>query len=139
MPSLENVLGDEWHPAYDETLGELMLRIYLENHLDPSEAGVAAEGWGGDRCAIYRNDTTSGSVMLLHTEWDTVADATGFREAYQSYADARFEHTVDDTEGSVACWEGNDVLCLIRAGDTVVAVLGPDRETVDKVLEVSIP
>jgi hypothetical protein len=139
VPSLANILGDEWHLAYDETLGEFMLRVYLENRLDSAEASVAAEGWGGDRCAVYRNDTTGGSVMLLHTVWDTVSDAAGFSEAYGTYATARFGHSADDIEGGVACWEGSDVLCAVQTLDTVIAVLGPDRETVDKVLAVSVP
>jgi hypothetical protein len=139
VPSLANILGSEWHLAYDDTLGELVLRLNLENRLDNAEASVAAEGWGGDRCAVYKNDATGGTVMLLHTEWDTVADAVGFSGAYESYAEARFGHTVDDTEGGVACWEGSDVLCVAQTGNTVIVVLGPDRETVDKVLVVSLP
>jgi hypothetical protein len=138
-PSLANILGDEWQIKYDDTLGELMLRIYLESRIDAAEANVAAEGWGGDRCSIYQNESAGETVMLLHTEWDTVADAGEFLETYTSYADARFGLTDSDTTGSGACWEDSDVLCLTQTGDTVIAVLGPNRETVDKVLAVSIP
>ena len=139
VPSLTNILGTEWHLAYDDTLGELMLNLYLQGRLDAAETDVAAEGWGGDRCAIYQNDSTGETVMLLHTEWDTARDAGEFAQTYTSYLDVRFGGTAGETAQGVTCWEGDDILCMTQAGDTVVAVLGPDREIVDKVLAVSIP
>jgi hypothetical protein len=139
LPSLAHVLGDDWRLAYDGTAGELLLRLYLENRLGAEEAAVAAEGWGGGRCAVYRNDVANQSVMLLHVVWDTAADAREFRDAYVGYADGRFGHAADQAEGGMTCWEGDDVLCVAQAGDVVIVGLGPDRETVDKVMAVAIP
>jgi hypothetical protein len=139
IPSLSSILGSGWQLAYDDTLGELMLRIYLAGRIEAAEASAAAEGWGGDRCAIYQNDATDETVMLLQVEWDTVADAEEFLQAYTSYADARFGLASSDTIAGGACWEGSDVLCIVRSSDTVIGVLGPDRETADRVLAVSTP
>ncbi len=139
LPSLAHILGDDWRLAYDGTAGEFLLRLYLGNRLGAEEAAVAAEGWGGDRYAVYRNDVAGQSVMLLHVAWDTVADAGEFRDAYVGYADGRFGHAADQTVGGVTCWEGDDVLCVAQAGDVVIVGLGPDRETVDSVMAVSIP
>lgn len=136
---LTETLGSGWGLVYESTVGEFVLGLYLRNHLDAEKADRAAAGWGGDRCAVYYNATTGGTVMVLRTVWDTPADAGQFLDAYESYADARFGHSADRIAGGVSCWQGADVVCVTRQGDSVTVVLGPNQATVDKVLVVGLP
>jgi hypothetical protein len=84
-------LGAGWKEIGRDTLGELILRIWLEEHgigqprtgiLDPPSAAAqaAVAGWGGDRLVLLRQ--SDGSVAIaLSTTWDTTADADEFAEA----------------------------------------------------------
>ncbi len=136
LPSLTDTLGAGWRLLYDDPVGEFFLRIYLENRLEAAEAAVATEGWGGDRCVVYYNDATAETVMLLRLVWDTPEDTDEFLAAYFTWAEARFAHSADTISDGVACWEGEDVLCLAWEGQGVTIVLGPDRGRVAQVMGV---
>ncbi len=136
LAALTDTLGSDWHLIYESTVGEFVLRLYLDNHLGEREASAAAEGWGGDHCAVYYNETTGETVMLLRTVWDTPADARQFLDAYRSYADVRFGHSASRVTNGVSCWQGIDVVCVNRQEDSIMVVLGPNQATVDRVLAV---
>lgn len=73
-------LGPGWTEAGQDTLGELLLRIWLnEGGIGTDVSRIATAGWGGDRLALLRNgDALS---VLLQTEWDTAIDADEFAAA----------------------------------------------------------
>jgi hypothetical protein len=78
VPDLTTEFG--WGLDAEDTLGELQLRIWLrEAGVKGDVARIAADGWGGDRLALF--DTGEGDVVALVTEWDTRADATEFRHS----------------------------------------------------------
>jgi hypothetical protein len=79
LPSgVAGALGDGWRLALEDTHGELVTRIWLEQALDPDAAVQAAAGWGGDRVGLYRGPNESWAVVWL-TGWDTLTDATEFK------------------------------------------------------------
>lgn len=134
LPPLTDTLSNDWHLIYDGTIGELFLRLYLENQLGAEQAFVAAEGWGGDFCTVYHNETTGQTLSLFRIDWDTAADFEEFTSAYKVYADARFGHSADQVTGALSCWEGTDFLCVRREANSVKVILGPDQGIVDQVL-----
>ena len=59
----------------EDTLGELEMSVYLGLPGADRNAEAAA-GWGGDRLHVYQSpDTTSASVVVWLTRWDTKKDA----------------------------------------------------------------
>jgi hypothetical protein len=73
--------GAGWTVAAQDTLGELILRIWLrEGGVTVADARVASAGWGGDRLALLRGPNGAIAVALL-TAWDTAADADEFAAA----------------------------------------------------------
>ncbi|MGH2463824.1 MAG: hypothetical protein ACRDGI_00015 [Candidatus Limnocylindrales bacterium] len=74
-------LGAGWTMPLTDTLGELQLRIWLEQEgkVAQAQAETAAAGWGGDRLALVENGSAFGIVII--TKWDTPADATEFAAA----------------------------------------------------------
>jgi hypothetical protein len=79
---LASTLGPGWSVATQDTLGELVLRIWLEQVLSTPDAAAAAAGWGGDRLDLLRGP--NGAVAIaLRTEWDTPGDADAFLAAAQ--------------------------------------------------------
>src|SRR5215210_43382 len=82
-------LGNGWTAAGQDTLGELVLGIWLEHGgVAPADATVAAAGWAGDRLVILRGPGGQIGIGLV-TAWDTEADAAEFLGAASSAVAAR--------------------------------------------------
>jgi hypothetical protein len=133
---LADTLGGDWRLVFEDPIGEFMLRVYLQNQLTTEEAAQAAEGWGGDLGVVYYDDTTGKLLMVLHSVWDTQYEAGEFLGAYVTYAARRYGHPASEATGGLSCWYGDDTLCVNWEGDKVTVVLGPDRQTVDRVIPV---
>jgi hypothetical protein len=87
------LLPDGWSELGQDTLGEVGLALVttprdersavsLATLLAPKFTNAAARGWDGDRCAVFENG--GAAVLVLHTVWDTVADADEFASAWSS-------------------------------------------------------
>lgn len=69
-----------WTALGDDTGGEFLVRVFLEQHGAAVER--AAEGWGGDRYRVYaRGDD---SFLVWATVWDTPEDAVEFETSARS-------------------------------------------------------
>jgi hypothetical protein len=67
--------------AAEGELGELGIRIYLREGLgDVDRAAAAADGWGGDRFAVYEKKEGNRLIVWVSV-WDTDADAGELRAA----------------------------------------------------------
>lgn len=90
---------ESWREVRSDALGELEVRIFLEEHLqDVGRAAQAAEGWDGDRYRLLRGP--SGEAFVWATVWDTRRDAAEFeaavREAYgKRYRGASVARRID--------------------------------------------
>ena len=67
-------------------LERLILKLYLENHLDEWTASNAAYGWGGDSYAVVRDSVNGETVLVSLSVWDHPYEAQGFFEVYEQYA-----------------------------------------------------
>ena len=145
LPPLTDTLGSGWHLVDENVLGEFTLRAYLDVHLPRSQAAQAAEGWDGDRYAVYRDKATDRTVLVLGIVWDDVAEMTEFEEAYRAYAADRFGEATPSVEGeSWVGWEGEaDFLLLAQnwegaEGPETLVVLAPDRAMAERVLDAAL-
>lgn len=77
-------LGSGWTVAAQDTIGELMLRIWLEQGgVSATIATDAAAGWGGDRLVLLEGPAGA-DVLAIETTWDSPADAAAFATAAAS-------------------------------------------------------
>lgn len=135
LPPLTDTLGAGWRLVYEEVWGEFSTRYYLAQQIPQADAETAAEGWGGDRYAVHYRESDGAFVLAWRIVWDTPADAEEFVDAYVTFADERFGHTADVSEGARMCWGGDDYVCLTWGPADTIIVLGPDTATVETVLE----
>jgi hypothetical protein len=124
-------IGDGWSEAVRDTLGELILRTWLDEHgvgipttfplPAPSvEALAAATGWGGDRLVLLRHEDGS-LAIAMSTTWDTANDAAEFAEAAAiAIADPRLD-------GGVMFYRDGSRDVFIALGDDATAVLAALR------------
>ncbi len=112
-------LGAGWSEAGQDTLGELVLRIWLrEGQVALAEARTAAAGWGGDRLVLLRGPNDAVAVGLI-TVWDSPADAAEFAAAANTaLASLGLDSTLRHDAGSL------DVTIAIgdRSGELVTSL-----------------
>ena len=118
---LANVLGSGWKEVGRDTLGELLLRIWLtQNAVPAAVARVAVQGWGGDRLVLLHNSSGDPTIGL-RTEWDTAVDADEFAAAASTaLAGLGGNHRLIHADGSrtiaLATGDGADQLVRALAG-----------------------
>ena len=137
IPALQDIteaMGRGWELIAEDTLGEFLLRTYLESNLDASAAADAAAGWGGDRYLLLSGPEAERLLVLL-TNWDTSEDASQFFRSYSLFMDAPSVDTGVFGEGK-RMWTGrHGAAFLDRAGDTVLLVIGDDEALVQRALK----
>jgi hypothetical protein len=133
---LTATLGAGWELVDEDVLGEFYLRQYLIQQLGSEEVDLAATGWGGDRYAVYWNDTNEQVVMVLRAVWDTPADSSEFAAAYSRSAAQLTGASDQAVSGDGRCWSGQDIICLYQEGAETVVVRAPDLLTASRIAAV---
>ena len=77
LPALRRVLGRTWRQPFDDNLGELYIRVLLDDALGREAAELAAAGWGGDLWVLLVAPSEADALVWL-TTWDNEADAAEF-------------------------------------------------------------
>jgi hypothetical protein len=138
LPPLTGTLGAGWSLVDAETLGEFQTRLYLAQQVDEAVATEAAAGWGGDRYAVYGHGDTE--LVVFAITWDSEVDRDEFVSAYRAYADAGYGTETADGPGDILWWEGGgETAAVTWSGLRVLVVIGPDRGTVERVLDSVTP
>jgi hypothetical protein len=96
IPDFMPILGEGWRELDRGVMGEWYTFLILAHGLIPearlseSESKAASDGWGGDEYLVYYDDQNSIIVLVMHTSWESVNDATQFYNAFQKHSTARF-------------------------------------------------
>lgn len=102
LSSVPKTVGP-WKWVVDDTGGEFLLRIVLEQHGVEGFA-EAAEGWDGDRIRVYRNGSTDELAFVWVLHWDTKLDAQEFHQAIIT----DFPFQAETRETQTVLWSGFD-------------------------------
>jgi len=101
-----------WELIDDDVIGEIQWRIIFKaNGAPASDAQAAADGWNGDRYAVFKRKGNDDTLLLLRTSWDSEAEAAQFTEAYRrallvKYKDAAEPVAVEQKGSEVFIVEG---------------------------------
>jgi hypothetical protein len=89
-------------------LGEFFIRVLFEGKIGRRDAERAAEGWGGDRYALWR-DERGNYRLVWRTVWDSEEDGEEFIEILTRYASLQYGQGVTPSaaSGEIA-FEGAD-------------------------------
>ena len=96
LPDLMPILGEGWRELDRGVMGEWYTFLILAHGLNPearlseSESKAASDGWGGDEYLVYYDDQNRTIILVMHTSWESVNDATQFYNAFQKHSTARF-------------------------------------------------
>ncbi|VAW41055.1 hypothetical protein MNBD_CHLOROFLEXI01-1679 [hydrothermal vent metagenome] len=140
LPNLLPVLGDDWTLAEENVLGEFLLGQYLAQQLNETQVETAVSGWGGDRFAIYTNESAESFLMVLHTVWDTADDSIEFAALYPNYPTRLYGSSGDLQANGGECWQGEaDLICLYQSEQETLIVRGPALELVLALVDAIFP
>jgi hypothetical protein len=136
LPDVSGALGAEWRRVGSGALGELDLRVLLEQYGDRSEATRVAAGWAGDRWLLLEKEGRS--TLVLKTNWQSETQATSFFSAYKRGLRNRFSSALTEEDSEVRqALTGPIVATDVRIlGRDVLAVLSFDRASANAVLGV---
>ncbi|HUH14190.1 MAG TPA: hypothetical protein VMK65_13830, partial [Longimicrobiales bacterium] len=101
--------GATWRVVHENTLGELEMRILLEELLGPGAGNVAA-GWDGDRFRVLEGSGGQ-RALVWYSVWDDDARADGFARSYRRVLEGRTGWTGDVARVTV----GGRPLVRVRA------------------------
>lgn len=124
LPDLAAALGEGWREVDSSPVGQATISMFLEYlGAAPADAGIAADGWGGDRATVVSGP--DGQFALgWRLAWDTAADAEEFVRAYGTAAASA---TLDFPAAAQAL-AGGEVLVVHASSqelhDAVVAIAG---------------
>jgi hypothetical protein len=131
-PDLSTTLGGDWRQIDSDVLGEMYLRLMLEERLSEPEVSTAAEGWGGDYYVALFSEQAGEGALVSVTSWDTLADAEEFFLTFREYGDVRFGGAVSFTP-LAATWAGEGLYALSqRHSDQTLWILAPDEATAQR-------
>ncbi len=131
LPDLAAGLGDGWRKINSNVLGELDVRLILEQLTDTGRATRGSAGWGGDRWLLLEKDGRQ--ALVIKTVWDTETDARNFFDTFglamrNRFGGAKQEEASPTRQALTAPTNATEVR---RAGQTVLAVISFDRPSAE--------
>lgn len=127
LPDVAALLGADWRFVTDDVQGEFGYQLILGEFIDEKRARQAAQGWGGDRSALYEHRRTGRLCLIQAVRWDTAAAAQAFFDAYAERTQRRFPRQAFDRSGDERMT--GDGVRLERRGADVYILEGLPPET----------
>jgi hypothetical protein len=128
LPDIAGALGPGWTVLDEDTIGELLLAVYLETGVPPERAAQAAAGWGGDRYVLL-SDPDEATVLASLIVWDTEGDAQDFHQTFLDHmlglTGLQWEPPDTDGADQVMVLPSRTVLLRLD-GDRTLLVVAPD-------------
>jgi hypothetical protein len=133
LPDLAGALGGGWRQTDGSTLGELDIRVLIQQSTDRSTAERAAAGWGGGRYAMLQDGERA--AVVFRTAWDSPQDAREFFDAYRRALRSRFgargRTLIDEPDRQALAGDNLAALVAIQ-GQDVAVTLAPDEATMQQ-------
>ena len=119
-------------------MGEFILRVFLEEYLDPTQASDAVVGWGGDKYSLL-NGPLGERLLISMISWDTFQYAAEFLDAFQVFMGVKYqgvEGVSSDGDQSTRRWVTPDETVFVgRIGPAILWITGESRAVVGEALD----
>ena len=134
LPDLPPVLGEGWRKINSNVMGELDMRLILEQLTDSTRAVRGSSGWGGDRWMLLEKDGKQ--ALIMKTVWDSEMDARNFFDTFglalrNRFAGAKQEEASATRQALTATTNATE---LRRDGANVLAAISFDRPSAEQIV-----
>src|SRR5262249_287991 len=124
IADLSPAIGKGWKRADEDVNGEFGYMILLGQFISKMSARTAADGWSGDRYALYENAATGDSILAEYTTWETPKDPNEIVDGYGDRCEARYNaHRSDKSPPDGCVIETSEGLVYIGLRDRDVIVI----------------
>ena len=138
---ISTTLGKGWREADNDVEGEWGFYLLLDEFLNSADVSKkAAEGWGGDRYALFLGPNKSDVLVAQKTVWDTEQDAREFFDAYARRTTKRYGVEPSEVaESGRQFWKTKEGGVIVEQTGASVLILegvpeGVDAESLVRVL-----
>lgn len=141
IPALDIVLDEDWDMALDDTVGEFITGLYLNQTLPEERALQGAEGWDGDKITSWEH-SDGRRVLVWRTIWDDTTEAAEFERSLTALIPQRYFPTqpIDAPQGLPGRWwrtqSDTEAMHVHRLARYVTFVRAPDVNTLTNVVGV---
>ncbi len=98
------------------------------SHANRSASQAVRDGWGGDEYIVFYDDQNSAIVLVMHTSWETVNEATQFYNAFQKHSTTRSGAPVNLQVDRIG-WSHDDGYTELSTQNLFTTwILAPDEE-----------
>lgn len=133
LPNISGRMGAGWSLIAIDTMGEFMVRSYLEEYLSDEEAEEAASGWGGDQYILMSNPD-HGRLLLWEIRFDSGSDADQFLETFRVFMRVATQGTDTRQEpqptGNLWVTNGGKAVFLGKTSPAMLLVIGDEEDAV---------
>ena len=141
LPDISPDLGRGWNEVVSDTMGEFLLKAYLEEYLDSSQSGDATDGWGGDRYSLL-NGPLGERLFVSMIRWDTFPDAAEFMDSYQVFMGVKYkgvDGVVSEGDQSSHLWIApEETVFMGRIGPAILWIIGESTAVVGDALDLLV-
>jgi len=134
VPNLARALGAGWTSIDGGGVGELDVRLIVDQFLPSADGERAAAGWDGGRYAAAQS--TKGTTVAALTVWDSASEAREALEVLQRWLPARYGNQGSDVRFAGATgrgWESpSGAGGVLLDGSRLLLIVAPDRASVEK-------
>src|SRR5437588_3300301 len=130
---ISSSLGKGWREADNDVEGEWGFYLLLDDFLNSADVSKkAAEGWGGDRYALFLGPNKSDVLVAQKTVWDTDEDAREFFDAYTRRTTKRYGVEPSEVaESGRQVWKTKEGGVIVEQAGASVRILEGVPEGVD--------
>jgi hypothetical protein len=132
LPDIAGVMGSGWKEIDAGGMGELDIRLIVDEFLPRADANAASEGWDGGHYVAL--ESGAGTLIAAATVWDSDSEAREAGDILERWLQDRFagrgsSYRVDGGRG----WDApTGAGAVVRSGDKVFLIVGPDKASVEK-------
>lgn len=127
VPDLSSTFGDGWSEIDQDTMGEFVISLMLdESELTDEQVDLAAAGWGGDAYSVIANDDDL--AIVWNTAWDSEDDAQEFARAMVVREGQRLDATVTTEDNETLIQGDGMVVRIVQQGTEVTYLQATDLE-----------
>jgi len=138
LPDISPDLGRGWNEVVSDAMGEFLLKAYLEEYLDSSQAADAMDGWGGDRYSLL-NGPLGERLFVSMIRWDTFPNAAEFMDSYQVFMGVKYQGVdgvVSEGDQSSRRWIApEETVFMGRIGPAILWIIGEGTAVVGEALD----
>lgn len=122
LSDLSTTLGSDWKQMENNVMGELCIRVLLQEYKIVPADKIAA-GWGGDRYSVLKYGENDNLALVWLTTWDTQRDADEFFAAYQKILSHKHDGKSPQVDGHLLTWEKDGLSSRLGIDNRLVYVL----------------